>query len=202
MMKNLKNTIKVGIFILITLIVFLVLTIRVGAYRFVKEGNEFYAYFNSIEGLMKHAPVRLSGFDVGEVKDIELVYDDDQTQIRLTLWINKDARPRIDSIARLNVLGLMGEKYVEISKGSKGSQFLSPKSFILSEDPIEMDMLMKKADSITRNIDELLAQNRDDLNIAISNLKVTSENMKDFSEDIKSHPWKLLHKTKEKPKKF
>lgn len=199
-MKNFSNAVKVGVFVLITLVVLLVLTVRVGAYRFSKEGNEFYAYFGSVEGLAKHAPVRLAGFEVGEVRDIKLVYDNNQTQIRLTLWLNKDAKPRIDSTARLAVLGLMGEKYIEVSKGSDGAAFLNSGSFILSENPIDIEMLMKRADSISKSLDDILTSNKSDLNASMSNLRITSENMREFSEDIKTYPWKLLYKTKEKPK--
>ncbi|MEW5758360.1 MAG: MlaD family protein [Candidatus Omnitrophota bacterium] len=197
---KIKNAIKVGALIIITLIVLFVLTIKVGAYRFAKDGNEFYVYFNSVDGLMKHAPVRLSGFEVGEVRDINLIYDDNRTQIRLTLWLNSQARPRVDSTARLAILGLMGEKYIEISRGSDGAAFLDKKSFILSENPIDMDMLMKRADSISKSLDDILVLNKKDLNASIANLKIVSENMKEFSEDIKTYPWKLLYKTKEKPK--
>lgn len=201
-MKNIGNVVRVGIFILITLIVLLILTVRVGAYRFAKGGNEFYAYFNSIEGLQKHSPVRLAGFDVGEVRDIKLEYDNNKTQIRLVLWLKDQAKPRVDSTARLATLGLMGEKYVEISQGSEGAEFLGQGSMLLSEDPVEAHLLLKRADSIAKSLDDLLAANKNELNTSISNLKVVSENMKDFSEDIKAYPWKLLYKTKEKPRKI
>jgi len=53
-----------------------------------------------------------------------------------------------------------------------------------------------------KDADGVIVDNREDIRATIANLKVTSENFKEFTEDIKRHPWKLLIKGKEqKPKK-
>ena len=74
---------------------------------------------------------------------------------------------------------------------------------IPSEDPVEMRKLMKKADAIADNLDKTLVQikslvsdNKSKVDNIASNLEATAANFKEFSEDIKQHPWKLLMKGK------
>ncbi|MGB2662030.1 MAG: hypothetical protein WBD04_06575, partial [Candidatus Omnitrophota bacterium] len=66
---------------------------------------------------------------------------------------------------------------------------------------VQMRLLMKKADSIAESLDVTLGEikglvvdNRKNLDDIILNLEGTTENFKEFSEDVKKHPWKLLFK--------
>ncbi len=74
-----------------------------------------------------------------------------------------------------------------------------------------MRKLMKKADAIAENLDKTLAEvkrlaenvngvvsdNKTKVDSIVVNLEQTAVNFKDFSEDIKKHPWKILMKGKE-----
>ena len=62
---------------------------------------------------------------------------------------------------------------------------------------------MKKADAIADNLDKtlvqvksLVADNKAKVDNIAANLEQTTANFKEFSEDIKEHPWKLLMKGK------
>ena len=71
-----------------------------------------------------------------------------------------------------------------------------------------MRKLMKKADAISENLDKTLAEvkkltenvngvvtdNKSRIENIAGNLEQTSANFKEFSEDLKHHPWKLLSK--------
>ena len=50
--------------------------------------------------------------------------------------------------------------------------------------------------SLTKHADELLT--KDEIDNTLKNLEATSANFKEFSEDLKRHPWKLIWKTSEK----
>jgi len=74
---------------------------------------------------------------------------------------------------------------------------------VASEDPVETRKLMKRADMIAENLDKtlvevrsLVAENKAKVDNIAANLESTAANFKEFSEDIKKHPWKLLMKGK------
>lgn len=86
----------------------------------------------STNGLMKGAPVKLSGVPVGVVRDIEFADDLSASTVKLTLAIESDVAPRIreDSVAWLQTEGLLGDYSVHISLGTIDKDALPPYSQI------------------------------------------------------------------------
>lgn len=121
----------------------------------------------------------------------------------LVLSLDKKAKVREDSIAFIGTTGFIGDAFVGITPGVSNN-FLTDNSTLMSEDPIEMRRLMKRADEIAKKLDLVLgdmktivADNKEKVTNIVSNLEETAVNFKEFSEDIKQHPWKLLAKGKE-----
>ena len=214
-MAKLSNEVKTGIVVVVGALLLLLLVYKIGGIK-IEKGYDIHCLFNYISGLEQHAPVRLSGVEVGEVKDIGISYAGDETKILLTLSLDDNAKVRQDSKIRISTLGLLGEKYVEITGGSKGSTFVKPGATIVGIDPFQMEDLVEMGENLAARLDStmldlqklmkdadgVIVDNREDIRATIANLKVTSENFKEFTEDIKRHPWKLLIKGKEqKPKK-
>ena len=159
-------------------------------------------YFNYADGVKKDSIVKLSGVEVGRVEKVSLVYTP-ETKIELILNIDKKARVREDATAFISTSGMIGDAYIGIAQGSNDRQFIKDGGEIPSEDPVEMRKLMKKADAIADNLDKTLAQvktlvadNKAKVDNIAANLETTTANFKEFSEDIKQHPWKLLTKGK------
>lgn len=166
-------------------------------------------YFNYAEGVKVDSIVKLSGIDVGRVEKIVFKYEPD-TKVEVVMALESKAKLREDSIAFISQSGLIGDAYVGLTAGSAGRNFVGDGAVIISEDPVEMRKLMKKADAIAANLDNTLIEvkklaenvngvvsdNKSKIGDIVSNLESTSANFKDFSEDIKQHPWKLLMKGK------
>lgn len=213
MKMRMTNEAKTGLIVLISIALLGALIMKVGNFTFFKKGYTVHSQFHFTAGVKKHAPVRLSGVDVGEVKDIRLHYGDD-TLIELVFWLNEGVKLRTDSKAYVTTLGLMGEKYVEIKAGTAGAPYAKEGDLIPCEDPVRLEDLMamgmqlaedvgKTAKDVSRlvnRLDETVADNRPKLDRIFDNLEETSVNFKEFSEDIKWHPWKILMKGKEKSK--
>ncbi len=213
MKMRMTNEAKTGMIVLVSVIALGGLLIKVGNFTFFQKGYTVRSQFHFTSGVKKHAPVRLSGVDVGEVKDIQLHYGD-ETLIELVLWFGDDVKIRLDSKAYVTTLGLMGEKYIEIRAGTSKTEYAKEGDLIPSEDPVRLEDLMamgtKIADDIGKTakdvsrlanrLDETVADNRTKIDHIFSNLDETSENFREFSEDIKWHPWKILMKGKERPK--
>ena len=62
----------------------------------------------------------------------------------------------------------------------------------------KMDTTITNINSLVTGIDVFLKDNKDDIKDILVNLKLTTQNAKLFTQDIKMNPWKLLFKAKEK----
>ncbi len=212
-MVKLNNEIKTGVVVVVAALLLLYLIVKMGGVN-VREGYEIKCVFNYVSGLEDKAPVKLAGVVVGEVEGVAHTYTDDETKVLVALLLNNNAKIRQDSKVRISTTGLIGEKYIEITGGSKGSPFVAKGATITGIDPFEMEEIIEMGKSLAERLDSamqdlqklmgnangVLSDNREDIRSAITNLKDTSENFKEFSDDIKRNPWKLIMKGKEVPK--
>ncbi len=191
------NEIKAGIVVLVA--------IAIGVFFFGKTANfkaktyEIKTYFTYAGDLKTNAIVKLSGIEAGRVKTINFLYDP-KTMVECIIELDVFAKVRKDAVAYIGTAGFVGDAFVGLTPG-ESAEFLKPGEVIASEDPIQMRLLMKKADQIASNLDNILVQvkdivtdNKDNLNDIILNFEATSQNFKEFSDDVKKHPWKLLFK--------
>lgn len=178
-MKKYTTEFKVGLFFIICVLGLFYLTYSTGKLNFKEEGYSLYVSFNDIGGLDKKAPVMLNGVEIGKVQDIKISYDDDKTNVILKLWLNKQTKIRENPDISIKTLGLMGEKYIQITS-LEGKNFITPGSILQGKPYVDLEALKDNVPSIMKN------------------LEATSKNFEEFSLDIKKHPWKLLFKSKEK----
>lgn len=210
-MEYFRSEIKAGIMIVICVVILGVFVFYVGGFNVLEKRYPIYVRFNSTGGLDEDAPVRFAGVEAGQVEDIRIL-DEEDANVELTLSISQEVKLRTDSQALINTLGFMGEKYVELTPGTKGNPILKPGDTIVGTDPTLMDELFKKgsriADELEQTIadlqkfieatDDVIVTNRDDIRRIVINLRETSEHVKEFAKTIEESPWKLLRKEREK----
>lgn len=204
-MAKFNNEIKTGIVVVAAILVFMYISAKMGGVK-VTDGYELNVLFNYVSGLEDKAPVKLAGVIIGEVKKVTHVYDNDETKVLAKLSLNGDARVREDSKIKISTTGLIGEKYIEITGGLKGSPVVPHGKTLVGVDLYEMEELIARLDSSMQDLqklmghaDSVLVDNKDDIRATIMNLKDSSENLKEFSDEVKRNPWKLLMKGKEVP---
>ncbi len=194
---------KVGIFIAAAIIIFFIIVFSIGDVYLVRKGYYINVTFNFANGIRKSAPVRLAGVNVGQVDKIDIYFDkkEEKTKVRLVVWVDNDKiKIEKNSMMFINTLGLLGEKYLEIFPGTVEAGFLRDKDVIKGQDPISTqaitDKLMKIAD-LAEAIMMRLEEGKGTIGKLLVEEKIYDD-LASFVEDIKKHPWKLLHKTKEK----
>ena len=211
MKMRLTNEAKTGILVLVCLLALLGLILKVGNFTLLQKGYYVKAHLHYAAGIKKNAPVHLSGVNVGEVKDIHVLYGDEAV-IELTLWMQDGVKLRKDSLAQVATLGLMGEKFIDIKAGTSQAEYAKDGDLIPAEDPVrledliklgtkiadDVDKMAKDISSVAKNVDRAVVDNRPKIDHIFDNLEDTSDNFREFSEDIKWHPWKVLAKGKEK----
>lgn len=188
-----------------------VLLFLAGKSQLFKDTYQVEILFDYISGLAKNAPVHFAGHEVGKVTAIRLS-GKEEGQIVVTARIPKEIRLRQNSQAFIDLLGFMGEKFLEISPGSAQAPFLPENERLRGTDPVPLNELMKQgmeiADELEKttvslqeliqNLNQVVGENRTELSSIFDNLNTSSENLKEMTHDLKLHPWKLLKKGKEK----
>lgn len=115
-------------------------------------------HFDRINGLQTGAPVMLSGLRIGAVDAIEFPANPKSAYVVVKMWIEKSAAVRVhtDSAAQIDSMGLLGDKYVELSPGSPGAPPAPPGAVIPAQNPIDFEALLQKP-GVTGTIDNLMA---------------------------------------------
>jgi phospholipid/cholesterol/gamma-HCH transport system substrate-binding protein len=150
MKKDTSNKIKLGIFISIGMMVFIV-----GIY-FIGEGKQLFrttfrisGVFKDVAGLQPGNNVRLSGINVGTVDNIMIVSD---TSVRVEILIDESTRKFIkkDAIAGIGSEGLMGNKTIIMYPGTGGKREIENNDIIQTVPPLGVDDFMI---SLSKTID-------------------------------------------------
>ena len=113
-MGGISSQAKVGLFVLLAALALTYMTVRVQDLEVESGGYRLIAYLDSIAGLEEAAQIKVAGVDSGRVEKIELV----NGQAKLTLYMYPNVVLHADSVVSARNMGLLGEKYVEITPGS------------------------------------------------------------------------------------
>ena len=170
----LSRTAKVGAFLLTGVLLFGLGLFLIGDRQKVfSRGFDVYADFSSVDGLETGANVRVSGLQAGELVEIQ-VPRNPGGQYRVKLRMDEKVHPlvRQDSIATIQTDGLVGDKFLEVDKGSDDSPACPPNGTIPSMEPFDFSDLMqegrglldttnttlKSAGDVADNVNRMLAQ--------------------------------------------
>ncbi|MGA2193306.1 MAG: MlaD family protein [Nitrospirota bacterium] len=123
------SELKVGILVVSALVLLAVGIIEIGAnLPLLSRTYNLYLRMDNSLGLRVGSVVRLAGIEVGNVKDISLPSDPNDKNLVISLSIQDKYRDRIrqDSTAMVRTMGLLGDKYLDISIGSPSSPEMKP----------------------------------------------------------------------------
>lgn len=161
MERNTAQDVKVGLFVFVAMALIGVSVWMLG------EGGELLedryvlnCAFDDVAGLREGAVVRLAGIDVGEVRNIRFSEDLGVKKVPVELSIKATYQDRIrdDSIARIDTLGLVGDKYVSISVGSLDEEPLNDGNQIDVAETVPLVEYQKQATRVAADLEEILAK--------------------------------------------
>jgi len=126
-METRADYVLVGGVVLAILAAVVAATLWLARIEFRRAANFYDIYFTgSVTGLSVGSPARYNGIPVGRVVDIRIA-PQDQSRVRVTLEINVATNIREDAVASLEVQGLTGTAFVEITGGGTDAPILAPK---------------------------------------------------------------------------
>ena len=135
----------VGLFVLIGLLCVAYLTVRLGKMEvFGETGFTLTARFTSVQGLRVGADVEMAGVRIGRVKAIELDESSPKAQAVVHLLLMKDYKLSDDTIASIKTSGLIGDKYVTISRGGSESILQAGDEITDTESSVDIETLIGK----------------------------------------------------------
>ncbi len=149
---------RVGIMVIVSLIVFAVAIFFIsGQAGFFTRHYVLKAYLSSAGELREGAQVRLAGIAVGNVSKITISpYDDARRAVEVDLKIanNYQRRIRTDSVASVDTVGLLGDSYVDITRGSSGA-VLDDGSEVKTAEKADIAAVMQNTNEVVMNLNSL-----------------------------------------------
>jgi phospholipid/cholesterol/gamma-HCH transport system substrate-binding protein len=198
MEKSTNQKIKLGIFVIIGSLFFIIAIYFIGNKKdMFNETIQISAVFKNVNGLQHGNNVRFSGINVGTVKKIIIVND---SLIKVDMLIEEDIASHIkkDAMASIGSDGLVGNMIVNIIPGKKSNEMVKDGDVILSENKTSTDEILKTINATSENA-KLITDNlvkitnqinskkgtigmlindtemSDDLKQTINNLKITTQ---------------------------
>lgn len=159
---------KVGVLIVTALVILTAIIVLVlGVESPFAPRYTLYTYLPNIGGLRPDTPVMLEGVTIGEVKEFEFAEIGKGVKITMRIQKKYEDRIRTDSIAKLQSLGLLGDKYIEITQGTLNGRILKENEAITGAPPLDLDQMIAKATHSFDNLSE-----------TVDNIKVLTQGMR------------------------
>ena len=202
-----SNETKVGLFISGTAVVVFIFAWWIGVENPFLRSTQFYVTYNFAGGIEVGSPVRVSGIKVGKVEKIEFYLpsnptdvalkeagsaDSDDTSlaiapVRLKISVRNEAAPAVrkDSRFYINLAGLIGDRYLEITPGSIQSPQIQNGTVMAGVDPPRIDQLISQSFDLASKIKKVIEENKGDLTRSIELLYKLSGNLNNMLKNTK-----------------
>jgi phospholipid/cholesterol/gamma-HCH transport system substrate-binding protein len=149
------NVARVGLLVLAALAVLVVGLLLIGEQnQLFTRKNRYFILFANVNGLNTGSPVQLNGVDVGRVDKVVLPTEPSEAEIRVEISIDRAyaARVREDSMASIKTLGLLGDKYVELTSGSPKQPAIPDGGQITTSPGTSIDQLLASGENLMDNV--------------------------------------------------
>ncbi|MDZ4678431.1 MAG: MlaD family protein [Oligoflexia bacterium] len=157
---------KVGLLFTGAVVMIIIFAWLMGVLNPFSNAYTVYVQYNFAGGIEVGSPVRVMGIKVGKVERIDFApfqkdVQGNEVKLKLTVSIDKKAREaiRYDSKFFINLAGIIGEKFLEVSPGSIESPVLSANAVVRGEDPPRIDQLISQSYGLAGKILELVSKN-------------------------------------------
>ena len=192
-----KAETKVGLLFLVAIAMVVAFAYFLGAFNPFARSNDLTVVYNFAGGIEVGSPVRVMGIKVGKVKAINFdpgfkMPDGEEVKLKIKISIDPDAwgTVREDSKFYINLAGVIGEKFIEISPGSIDKSEFTPGDVIRGEDPPRIDQLISQSYGLAGKVIEFVEKNEGSvietiemMNRLVSNLNKTLRLMDKLSRN-------------------
>ncbi len=158
---------KVGLLSFVAVVLIFVFAYLVGLISPFSDAYDLNIMYNYAGGIEQGSPVRVMGIKVGKVKSIsfdpefKMPRTNEEVKLRIQVSIEKKAwkTVRKDSKFFINLAGVIGEKFLEISPGTIEQPEFNSGDSVRGEDPPRIDQLISQSYGLAGKIIELVNKN-------------------------------------------
>ena len=161
-----KAELKVGILFIVSVVLVALFALYLGVLNPFSNSHEINVAYNFAGGIEVGSPVRVMGIKVGKVKSINFdtqnkMANGEEVKLVIRISVSKDSwdAVRSDSKFFINLAGVIGEKFIEISPGSADAKNLRPGQIVRGEDPPRIDQLISQSYGLAGKIFEFVESN-------------------------------------------
>jgi phospholipid/cholesterol/gamma-HCH transport system substrate-binding protein len=149
---------RVGLLVVVSFTIFGLMVFLMTGQGFFSPKTDLRVFIDNAGGLKKGDPVRLSGIDIGNVDDIRVSSDPNPARAVEVLFHVENRmmkQVRQDSVAALEVEGLLGQRFIDITRGSPGKEELAAGSEVRYKVQPDFGHLMASGDNVLTNVNRL-----------------------------------------------
>ena len=190
-----SNNVLIGVFTLAAIVGSFLFLLWVSGVQLNKQFAYYKIVFDgSVSGLSESGAVQYNGLPVGKVTDLHLM---DNNPNKVVAIIEIDARTPVkeDSVAQLELYGLTGVAFIQLTGGSPGSAALAAKPDedypVIRAAPSSLQDILKSgpetlqnANELMKELNKLVAENQKSVNEALANLAIVSKALAGSSDDV------------------
>ncbi len=163
-----------------------------GAKNPFRKSTDLYVSYNFAGGIEVGSPVRVAGIKVGKVERIEFFSPAEGTfkvndtkpgevltPIKIRISIAKEAAESVRKNSKfyINLAGIIGERYIEITPGTVDSEKLKKGEIVRGVDPPRIDQLISQSFDLAGKIQKVIEENEGDITKSIKLLYDLSANI-------------------------
>jgi phospholipid/cholesterol/gamma-HCH transport system substrate-binding protein len=185
-MKKKSNEVSVGVFVILGFIFLtLVLFFVSGVYLF-RSGYSVDVMFNYVSILNKGAPVRMAGVRIGEVSQVDIVYDEakQNNRVKVKLFIEKGAEIRENYTFTIRGTHVLSEPHVEISPKPGTFPLLHKGSVVEGVPLVAVEELMDRAHETLDHLSSVSGSLEDSLKKPEGNVYQSLQHMESSSASL------------------
>lgn len=150
------SQLRVGITVAISLIALAIGIFFIGGQvGFLSRKYSLNAYFADATGLRGGAVVQLAGIPVGNVSKFQITNSKDPDRaVAVTMKISRKFQDQIrsDSVASIETAGLLGESYVNISRGTPGKTVIPPGGQVKTQEGADIKQIVANTNDVLVNL--------------------------------------------------
>ncbi len=156
---------RVGVMVGVALLIIVVGILFVSGPLGVLRGHFLLrAYFSEVQGLREGSQVQLAGVPVGSVSRIRLSTSTDpnravEVDMKISQGFQHDIRS--DSVASIQTAGLLGESFVNITRGSAAQPSLPAQGEVKTEPSADIKKVVQNANDVLSNLTTLSSKLND-----------------------------------------
>ena len=150
-----KEEIKAGIIIIVSLVILSGFIILIGGGRFYEKTDNYYVKFTNAGGLEVGAQVKLGGVRVGRVMGIKVPTQPGEP-VSIEIGIKKGTTLYKGTEASITQVGFVGDIYLLLSVDRTTNEKIKVGDVIPSKEKVQFDVLMSRIEGLSQSVDGLI----------------------------------------------